>query len=166
MPTQQNKYFVLVEENKHSTYLTTFIQMPHSKTKTIGVNRMDSQGVSRVIRDKYSQLKTVILGWASFISTILFIFRVFVVCCNRHFLPCFHLDLSQPEPAQPPLAAVIFNRSTCVVSRLGTKFSNKQTKKPEYLRFVIFSYQSESFNKKTKNKNTGNKLDKEFGNCF
>ena len=129
MPTQQNKYFVLVEEKKHSTYLTTFIQMPHSKTKTIGVNRMDSQGVSRVIRDKYSQLKTVILGWASFISTILFIFRVFVVCCNRHFLPCFHLDLSQPEPAQPPLAAVIFNRSTCVVSRLGTKFSHKQTKK-------------------------------------
>ena len=31
-----------------------------------------------------------------------------------------------------------------------------------------FSYQSESFNKKTrtKNKNTGNKLDKESGNCF
>ena len=52
--------FVLVEENKH-TYLTTFIQTPHSKTKTIGVNRMDSQGVSRLIKDKYSQLKAVIL---------------------------------------------------------------------------------------------------------
>ena len=64
VPTQQNKYlmevFVLVEENKH-TYLTTFIQTPHSKTKTIGVNRMDSQGVSRLIKDKYSQLKAVIL---------------------------------------------------------------------------------------------------------